>query len=197
VRDIDDFNRLLVESRPDPPPPVVVEAPAPPQAPTPPAPPQVAGPGQAPAAPPPEPPQAAPAPSAPVSSFAAPAETPPAPSYDAQAWEDLPDEQPLDLGAGRADELRARVQLAVVSGYYELGELGTADEIRAEIRRLPDTEGFDPKPFFDRNGHLLSYDAMDTDQRLTFEAWLRTDAVQAVVGDAVEAAESGLDAPPA
>jgi hypothetical protein len=204
VRDIDDFNRLLVESRPDPPPPVVVEAPAPPPAP----PPQVAEPGP-PAAPPaqpaPEPPQGAPAPPAPASapapdsSLAAPAETPSAPpsGYDLQAWEDLPDEQPLDLGYERADELRVRVQLAVVSGYYELGELGTADEIRAEIRRLPDTEGFEPKPFFDRNGHLLSYDAMDTDQRLTFEAWLRTDDVQAVVGDEIEAAESGLDSPPA
>ena len=91
--------------------------------------------------------------------------------------------------------MRARLHVAIVSGYYESGDLGTQEEIRAEIRRLPDTDGFEPKPFFDRWGHILGYDAMDTDQRLTFEAWLEeTDRVQAVVGEAIEAAESGLDA---
>jgi hypothetical protein len=114
-------------------------------------------------------------------------------SYDVTAWEDLPSGQPLDLGSEQADELRVRVHLAVVGSYFERGELGTADDIRADIRRLPDTEGFDPKPFFDRHGDLLSYDAMDTDQRLTFEAWLRTHEVQEVVGDAIDSAESGLD----
>ena len=204
---IDDFNRLLVEgvsdSRDEQPPPQappenVTAPPAPPapEAPQPTAPAAPATPApEGTTAPPAGEPEAAPAPgseSVPASSGGS---APPA------AWDDAsladaaaPPGAPLDLDSDQAEELRSRLSMAVVSGYYELGELGTEDEIRAEIRRLPETEGFEPKPFFDRNGHILSYDAMDTDQRLTFEAWLETERVQAVVGEAIEAAEGGLDA---
>jgi hypothetical protein len=104
-------------------------------------------------------------------------------------------QEPESVGVwhpGDPHDLAVRLDVAIVSSYFESGELGTADEIRAEIRRLPDLEGFDQKPFFDRWGHVLSYDAMDHDQRRTFEQWLETDRVQAVVGDAIRAAETAV-----
>jgi hypothetical protein len=107
----------------------------------------------------------------------------PAPAEPWQTWD-----------GGDADEMRDRVEVAVVSGYYEHGDLGTQDGIRAEIRALPHEEGFEPKPFFNEAGHILSYDAMDADQRATFERWLESERVQGVVGGGLETVGELADA---
>jgi hypothetical protein len=104
----------------------------------------------------------------------------PAPAEPWQTWD-----------GGEADAMRTRVDVALVSGYYEHGDLGTQDEIRSAIRALPHEDGFQPKPFFNDAGHILAYDAMDADQRETFERWLASEHVQSVVAAGLET----LDAP--
>jgi hypothetical protein len=193
--EITNFNRLLVEAVNDgasetQPPPAAVQDPAVPD-PTQPTTPPATVPGT----------PAEPAPSgggggdAAASSSAVSYEDPGVPYDDASTYDPaaLPD---LDLPApaepwqswdgGGAEEMRDRVEVAVVSGFYEHGDLGTQDEIRVEIRALPHEDGFVPKPFFNESGHILSYDAMDADQRATFDRWLEGERVQGVVGIGLE-----------
>jgi hypothetical protein len=91
------------------------------------------------------------------------------------------------LPPDEAAELRDRIRTALVSGYFEHGDLGGEAEIREELVVLGYGEGFESTPFFTEQGHLLSYDAMSDDQQLTFQRWVESDRVQALLGDVLDA----------
>jgi hypothetical protein len=99
----------------------------------------------------------------------------------------------LDQNYDAAQEMRGRMNAAIVAGYFENGSFGGPADVGAQINRL-DSPGYEVESFLDDNGHILPYDRMNDDQRATFEEWMNSDRVQNVVHNALESAGNGVDA---
>jgi hypothetical protein len=104
-----------------------------------------------------------------------------------------PDEQPvLEGNYDTAQGMRGRMEAAIIAGFYEHGAFGTREEVLEQISRIQ-VAGLDEKPFIDASGHFIPYDAMDADQRRTYDEWMRTDRVQNIVDETLVAAGNGID----
>jgi hypothetical protein len=100
----------------------------------------------------------------------------------------------LDENYVASQEMRGRLEAAIVAGYFEHGAFGSSSDVEAQIRSIDDSPGYEAKSFLDSNGQIIPYDQMDADQRATFEDWTSSDRVQNVVQRALESAGNGVDA---
>jgi hypothetical protein len=73
-------------------------------------------------------------------------------------------------GKSKSDQYACMLRLqgeasrqAIVS-MYKRGQLGTAEQLRREVG--------ESVPFVDASGHIVSYGAMDSTHRLTFDNWI-------------------------
>jgi hypothetical protein len=77
-------------------------------------------------------------------------------------------------------EAQAEASASVVARFYRQGELGSAQEVERELRRVS-TPGFEPVSFLTSEGRMLAWSEMNDGQQATFDAWKRTHRVQSVV----------------